>query len=111
MNTSTLRLPTTNSFLPAQVNHVVFSQAQIKERVEAIGQQITEDYSDKELIIFGVLKGVLFFQADLLRAIDLPVKSDVMAIAGYKAGEKRPPGMVRIIKDLDLDVYGRHVLI
>jgi hypoxanthine phosphoribosyltransferase len=97
--------------LPAQVSHVIFNQEQIWARVGELGQQISLDYAGQELIVFGVLKGVLFFMADLIRTIELPIKTDVMAIAGYKPGEKRPSGMVRIIKDLDLDVYNRHVLI
>jgi hypoxanthine phosphoribosyltransferase len=97
--------------LPPLIKHVVFSREQIAVRVQELGQQITTDYAGNELVVFGVLKGVLFFLADLLRAIDLPVRSDLMAIAGYRAGEKRPSGTVRIIKDLDLDVYQRHVLI
>lgn len=113
MSSSILRLSSTPTepFLPPQVSHVVFSREQIAARVREIGRQISADYAGNELIIFGVLKGVLFFQADLLRKIDLPVKSDVMAIAGYKASEKRSSGVVKIIKDLDLDVYGRHVLV
>src|SRR5690349_21161546 len=105
------RLRPAQPVLPPLLNRVIFSQQQIQQRVQELGHQITEDYAGQDLVIFGVLKGVIFFQADLLRTIDLPVRSDLMAIAGYQAGEKRPPGTVRIIKDLDLDIYRRHVLV
>ena len=104
--------------LPALISHVLFTPDQLATRVREIGEQITQDYAavGNNLVVFGVLKGVLPFQADLLRAIDLPLRADVMAIAGYKpteAGplERRPPGVVRITKDLDLSVTGRHVLV
>ncbi len=103
--------PPVGSDLPESVSRLVFSQDQIKQRVRELGNQITADYAGQELLVFGILKGVIFFQADLLREINLPVRSDFMSIAGYKAGGTRTPGVVRIIKDLDIDVYNRHVLV
>ncbi len=97
--------------LPAPISRVVFSRTQLATRVQELGRQITADYAGRDLVMFGILKGVLFFQADLLRAIDLPIRSDVMAIAGYRPEITRKPGTVRIIKDLDIDVYNRDVVI
>ena len=104
--------------LPALISRILYSQSDIAQRVASLGQQITEDYQavGADLVVFGVLKGVLPFQADLLRQIDLPLRADLMTIAGYKpptSGELAPrtPGMVRITKDLDISVTGRHVLV
>ncbi len=97
--------------LPPNIARIIYTQEQLKARVRELGRQISADYAGRELIVFGILKGVIFFQADLLRAIEIPVKTDLMAIAGYRVGEKRPSGTVRIIKDLDLDVYNRDVLL
>lgn len=101
-----------------QIARVLHTQEEISARVKEMGRQITADYSEvgRDLVVFGILKGVLPFLADLLRAIDLPLQSDVMTIAGYKPrfGEEPPrrlPGVVRITKDLDIAVSGRHVLI
>jgi hypoxanthine phosphoribosyltransferase len=101
-----------------QIARVLHTQAEISARVKELGRQITADYAEvgRDLVVFGILKGVLPFLADLLRAIDLPLQSDVMTIAGYKPrfGEEPPrrlPGVVRITKDLDISVSGRHVLI
>ncbi|OJV89673.1 MAG: hypoxanthine phosphoribosyltransferase [Chloroflexi bacterium 54-19] len=97
---------------------VLYTQEEISVRVKELGRQITADYAEvgRDLVVFGILKGVLPFLADLLRSIDLPLQSDVMTIAGYKPrfGEepaRRLPGVVRITKDLDISVSGRHVLI
>ncbi len=104
--------------LPAMVSHILYSREEIAQRVTELGHQITVDYAavGSELVMFGILKGVLPFQADLLRQIDLPLRADVMTIAGYKPDNSqstrpRPPGMVRITKDLDISVTGRHVLV
>ncbi len=104
--------------LPASIARVLYTQAEIARRVCELGQQITLDYGPvgRELVTFGILKGVLPFQADLLRAIELPLRADVMTIAGYRptqphSPEQRPSGAVRITKDLDISVVGRHVLV
>lgn len=101
-----------------QVSKLLHTQEELAARVKELGRQITADYAEvgRDLVIFGILKGVLPFLADLLRAIDLPLQSDVMTIAGYKPrfGEEPPrrlPGVVRITKDLDISVSGRHVII
>ncbi|WCO66474.1 hypoxanthine phosphoribosyltransferase [Iamia majanohamensis] len=89
---------------------VVVSRDQIAERVADLGAQITADYAGRAPLLVGVLKGAFVFMADLARAIDLPVEFDFMAISSYGAATKTS-GVVRIVKDLDLDLSGRDVLI
>lgn len=110
--------PTFHHRLPADIARVLFTPRDLARRVAELGQQITEDYAlvGRELVTFGILKGVLPFQADLLRAINLPLRADVMTIAGYRPSPdsspgQRPSGAVRITKDLDISVVDRHVLI
>ncbi len=105
-------------YVPNSIAGILYSPEEIAQRVRELGQQITRDYAPvgRDLVAFGILKGVLPFQADLMRAIDLPLRSDVMTIAGYRppnpdAPEQRPPGSVRITKDLDVSVTDRHVLV
>lgn len=100
-------------YLPSQIARVLYSPQQIGQRITELATLITKDYTAvaTETVTFGVLKGVLPFQADLLRAINLPLRSDVMVIAGYRPDETRAPGAVRILKDLDVSVVGRHVLV
>lgn len=90
--------------------NVVFSEDIIKERVRLMGEQINHDYAGKELILVSVLKGTLYFFADLTRFIDIPVQLDFMAVGVYPNSTSQT-GVVRITKDLDLDISGKHVLI
>ncbi len=89
---------------------VVVSADALRERVAALGAEITADYADRPPLLVGVLKGAFVFMADLSRAIDLPVEFDFMAVSSY-GSSTRSSGVVRIVKDLDLDLTGRHVLI
>lgn len=91
------------------IQQVLFSAEQIAERVQQLGKEISHDYAGQDLLLVGVLKGVLVFMADLLRAISIPVAVDLIAIESYSP-ETRHRGMVQIIKDLDLSVTGRSVL-
>ena len=75
-----------------------------------LGAEITRDYGDQAPLLVGVLKGAFVFMADLARAIDLPVEFDFMAVSSY-GSSTRSSGVVRIVKDLDLDLSDRHVLI
>ncbi|MFN3974003.1 MAG: hypoxanthine phosphoribosyltransferase [Dehalococcoidia bacterium] len=88
------------------IERVLFSTDAIQKRVAELGRQISQDYKGKEPVLVGVLRGVLCFMADLMRAISLPVSVDFMAISYYGKGEG-----VRITKDLDLDIRGRDVLL
>ena len=89
---------------------VVVSQADLERRVRDLGAQITADYAGRPPLLVGVLKGACFFLSDLARAIDLPVEIDFMAVSSYGSAT-HTSGVVRILKDLDLDLTGRHVLI
>lgn len=91
------------------ISQVLFSEDEIQARVLAIGQAVSRDYEGCHPLLVGVLKGVFPFMADLLRAITIPVEVDFMAIASYSA-EARDKGYVRLQKDLDESIAGRHVL-
>jgi hypoxanthine phosphoribosyltransferase len=95
---------------PSSFKRTLFTRKQIDERVFSLGQQISQDYAGKDLVVVGVLKGSLYFLADLTRCIDVPLKLDFISIGVYQGVTNRT-GVVRIIKDLDFDVTGKHVLI
>ncbi len=88
----------------------MFTQQQIQDKIKEIGAQIAKDYEDKELVLVSVLNGSMYFIADLTRAIDLPIEIDFMSIGVYPHATKET-GAVRITKDLDIDISGKHVLI
>jgi len=92
------------------VGDVVVSEQDLGRRVRELGAEITADYADRPPLLVGVLKGACFFLSDLARAIRLPVELDFMAVSSYGSAT-RTSGVVRIVKDLDLDLTGRHVLI
>jgi hypoxanthine phosphoribosyltransferase len=94
---------------PREVGGVLFSREAIAERVAELGTRIAADYAGREVVLVTVLRGGLFFLADLCRAIDGPVRLDFMAITSY--GADVHPGGVRITKDLDENIEGAHVLI
>jgi hypoxanthine phosphoribosyltransferase len=93
-----------------QLRRVVVSEGDLRDRVAAIGKEITADYADNPPLLVGVLKGACVFMSDLARAIDLPVEFDFMAVASYGSAT-RTSGVVRIVKDLDIELTGRHVVI
>lgn len=97
-----------NDFPPG-LGRVLFSESVIHQRVGALGVQISRDYAGLNPLVVGVLKGVMFFMSDLLRTLTLPVNVDFMAISRYKPAEGAK-GPVRLTKDLDEPVEGRHVL-
>lgn len=92
------------------VGSVVVSEAELQAKIQELGAKITADYADRPPLLVGVLKGACFFLSDLARAIDLPVELDFMAVSSYGSAT-RTSGVVRILKDLDIDLTGRHVLI
>ena len=92
------------------LGRVVLSVAQIAERAAQLGEAITADYAGRPPLLVGVLKGAFIFLADLARQIKLPLELDFMAVSSYGASTKTS-GVVRILKDLDIDLTGRHVLI
>ena len=89
---------------------VLLSEEQLSTRIRELGQQISSDYEGKALLVVGVLKGSAIFLADLIRSIDLPLDYDFVAISSYGA-DTRSTGVVRLVKDLDASIEGRHVLI
>jgi len=92
------------------LGEVVVSEEALRARIVELGAEITRDYHGRAPLLVGVLKGAFLFMADLARAIDLPVEFDFMAVSSYGSSTKTS-GVVRIVKDLDLDLTGRHVLI
>jgi hypoxanthine phosphoribosyltransferase len=89
---------------------VLFTEKQIHDRLEELAQEITADYDGKDLLIVGILRGAAMVMVDLARALPRHVEMDWMAISSYGSGTKSS-GVVRILKDLDTDITGRHVLI
>ncbi|MBM9461033.1 hypoxanthine phosphoribosyltransferase [Nocardioides sp. zg-536] len=89
---------------------VLFTEAQIQERIGEMAAEISRDYEGKDLVIVGVLRGAVMVMADLSRALHRHVEMDWMAVSSYGSGTKSS-GVVRILKDLDADISGRHVLI
>lgn len=103
--------PTTEEYgeLAADIRQVLISEQEIRDRVIEIGEEISRDYRGRNPLLVGVLKGVVFFMADLLRAITIPVEADFIAVSSYSA-EARDKGLVRLVKDLEIPLSGRHVL-
>ncbi len=96
--------------LPPGVGPVVFSQAQIQERVGELGDEISQDYAGQELVLIGILKGTVLFLADLLRALSIPAIVDFMSISRFGPSTETH-GAARLLKDLDLSLEGRHGLV
>jgi hypoxanthine phosphoribosyltransferase len=96
--------------LTAGVAEVLIEEATLQERIAVLGAELTRDYRGRDLFLVGVLKGAIFFMADLMRRIEVPCEVDFMAISSYGAGVDSS-GVVRILKDLDVTIEGRNVLI
>jgi len=94
----------------ANLGREVVTAEQLRTRVAELGAEITRDYAGRAPLLVGVLKGAFMFMSDLSRAIDLPVEFDFMAVSSYGSAT-RTSGVVRIIKDLDLDLTGRDVIV
>jgi hypoxanthine phosphoribosyltransferase len=94
----------------AGVGEILISEAELQARIRALGAEISADYQGRELLLVGVLKGAVFFMADLMRAISVACEIDFMAISSYGAATDSS-GVVRILKDLDINIDGRHVLV
>ena len=92
------------------IEKVLVSEEELKAKVQELGSQITRDYQGKDLLMVSVLKGSVIFMADLMRAIDLPCTIDFMCVSSYGSGTKSS-GVVKIIKDLDLELHGKDLLI
>ena len=92
------------------LKEILISAERLQARIGELAAQIDADYAGRDLLLVGVLKGAVMVMADLSRAMHLPVQMDWMAISSYGSGTKSS-GVVRILKDLDTDITGRHVLI
>ena len=92
------------------IERVLFTEDDIKGIVKRWGEQITQDYQGKDLVLIAVLRGAVVFMGDLMRTIDTRCAIDFMAVSSYGDGAKSS-GIVRIVKDLDMDIKGRDVLI
>lgn len=96
--------------LANDIERVLFPEAQIQARISELAQEISRDYRETTPLLVSVLKGALYFIADLTRAISIPLTMDFMAITSYGEGQASS-GAVRLIKDLDEKITGRHVLL
>ncbi len=94
----------------ADLERVLLTEEQLHARLDELAAQVDADYADADLLLVGVLKGAVMVMADLARRLHIPVQMDWMAVSSYGSGTKSS-GVVRILKDLDADLDGRHVLI
>jgi hypoxanthine phosphoribosyltransferase len=96
--------------LEAAVGEVLIDRETLASRVAELGAEISVDYEGRDLLLIGVLKGAVFFMADLMRHLTVPCEVDFMAISSY-GDATDSSGIVRILKDLDINIEGRHVLV
>jgi hypoxanthine phosphoribosyltransferase len=94
----------------SEIGETLVSSEELTRRVAELGAQISADYADRDLFMVGVLKGAVLFLADLMRGISVPCEVDFMAVSSY-GSQTDSSGVVRIMKDLDAPIEGRHVLI
>jgi hypoxanthine phosphoribosyltransferase len=92
------------------VDEILIESDRLQARIAELGEEISADYGGRDLLLVGVLKGAVFFMADLMRRITVPCEIDFMAISSYGAATDSS-GVVRILKDLDINIEGRHVLV
>ena len=96
--------------LEAAVGEVLIDEETLAARVADLGAEVSADYHGRDLLLIGVLKGAVFFMADLMRHLTVPCEVDFMAISSY-GDATDSSGIVRILKDLDINIEGRHVLV
>ncbi len=94
----------------ADIKSVLFSEEQIHAMIDRMGEEISNDYADKKLLLVGILKGSVMVMADLMRAVKVPAEIDFMSVSSYGDGTSSS-GRVRIVKDLDRDISGYDVVI
>lgn len=97
-------------FMTGDFDEILIDREQIRNKVAELGKRISQDYMGCDLVLVGVLKGGFVFLADLMREITIPVDMDLIAVSSYGASTKSS-GVVRIIKDIDISIGGKHVLI
>ena len=96
--------------LERDVAEILIDEDRLRSRVHELGEEISSDYAGRDLLLIGVLKGAVFFMADLMRTLTIPCEIDFMAISSYGA-QTDSSGVVRILKDLDINIEGRDVLV
>ena len=96
--------------LERAVGEILIDADALSARIRELGREISADYEGRDLLLVGVLKGAVFFMADLMRELNVPCEIDFMAISSYGAATDSS-GVVRILKDLDINIEGRHVLV
>jgi hypoxanthine phosphoribosyltransferase len=94
----------------SEAGHILVSSEEIQEKVREMGERITKDYRRENLLLVGILRGAVVFLSDLMRHLELPCEIDFMEVSSYGA-ETTSSGVVRILKDLEEGITGRHVLI
>ena len=104
------RAVTQGAELERAVGEVLIDESTLQARIIELGAEISSDYAGRDLLLVGVLKGAVFFMADLMRELQVPCEIDFMAISSYGAATDSS-GVVRILKDLDINVAGRDVLV
>ena len=92
-----------------KIERVLISEEELQNRIRELGAELTQEYADKNPVIVGVLKGVVFFYADLVRQIKVPCEMAFMTLKSYEGTEST--GKVRVLQDIATDIKGRHVLI
>jgi hypoxanthine phosphoribosyltransferase len=96
--------------LERAIGEVLIDEEALRARVAELGEEVSADYAGRDLLLIGVLKGAVFFMADLMRHVTVPCEVDFMAISSYGASTDSS-GVVRILKDLDINIEGRNVLV
>ncbi|HET6312312.1 MAG TPA: hypoxanthine phosphoribosyltransferase [Chloroflexia bacterium] len=96
--------------MSGDIHHILVTEEDLKSAIADLGRTLTREYAGKDLLLVGVLRGAIMFIVDLARAIDLPLTIDFMAVASYGASTETS-GIVRILKDLDSSIEGKHVLV
>src|SRR5581483_48501 len=96
--------------LERAVTETLIDRAALQRRIAELGEEVSADYAGRDLLLVGVLKGAVFFMADLMRTLTIPCEIDFMAISSYGASPDSS-GVVRILKDLDINIEGRDVLV
>ena len=92
------------------IKEILIRREEIAAMCQRLGEKISADYADREVILIGVLKGAYVFMADLARHLTIPCRIDFMSVSSYGSGT-RSSGVVRITKDLDMDITGKHIII
>ena len=93
------------------IDHILVSEEQLREKVAELGARISRDYEGRDLLMVSILKGGAVFRADLMRAVTIPCAIDFMVVSSYGGANMESTGLVKIVKDLDADLSGKDVLI